>query len=451
MSSRPFFLLPLCFVSALALNAYAALDPTGVYQDYLEKLDAATPPVAAMATAAADGVYPWSEPKAPEPPPVPDPAPLPDPEPEPKPEEPDSPFTTVDASYFDDALFIGDSHTDGFKDYAGLNNADYLCHNGLTVWSAVEKAEFPGKQTLAQALSGKHYGKIYLTDRGIWVAKRVQQELDAILAHFPPVSGELTDEEHFDVYKHAKSLGLDFVETLCSKGCMSLLKLFTPDRLKVASRDLTNLPLLEVMAETKIPIILSTGMAGKKELDDALEVITRYHNDISILHCVSQYPTRPDNLNLKTIAYLKRHYGQYPIGFSDHTIGIAAPVVAVGMGAEIIEKHITIDRRMKGTDQQGSLGPDGVNRMIRDIRIAEHWLGREELYIDPAVAAAKVKLERSIATNKALHPGDIIKEEDIHLLSPGDGFKWADCDKVVGRQVRKEIPRNEIIYPDSII
>ena len=91
MSSRPFFLLPLCFVSALALNAYAALDPTGVYQDYLEKLDAATPPVAAMATAAADGVYPWSEPKAPEPPPVPDPAPLPDPEPEPEPEEPDSP------------------------------------------------------------------------------------------------------------------------------------------------------------------------------------------------------------------------------------------------------------------------------------------------------------------------------------------------------------------------
>ena len=68
----------------------------------------------------------------------------------------------MDASYFDDALFIGDSHTDGFKDYAGLPNADYLCHNGLTVWSAVEKAEFPGKQTLAQALSGKHYGKIYL-------------------------------------------------------------------------------------------------------------------------------------------------------------------------------------------------------------------------------------------------------------------------------------------------
>ena len=130
---------------------------------------------------------------------------------------------------------------------------------------------------------------------------------------------ELTDEEHFEVYRHAKSLGLDFVETLCPKGCLSLLKLFTPDRLKVACRDLTNLPLLEVMAETKIPIILSTGMAGRKELDDALEVITRYHNNISILHCVSQYPTQPDNLNPKTITYLKQHYGQYCIGFSDHT------------------------------------------------------------------------------------------------------------------------------------
>lgn len=261
---------------------------------------------------------------------------------------------------------------------------------------------------------------------------------------------ELTDEEHFEVYKHARSKGLDFVETLCSVGCMSLLKLFTPDYLKVASRDLTNLPLLERMAETKIPIILSTGMAGQKELDEALDTITRYHSDISILHCVSQYPTHPTNLNLNSITYLKKNYGQYRIGFSDHTIGISAPVVAVGMGAEIIEKHITIDRHMKGTDQLGSLGPDGVNRMIRDIRVAEYWMGTESLYIDPAVASAKVKLERSIATNKLLRVGDVITEADIHLLSPGDGFKWAEKEQVIGRKVKQEIPANEIIYPDAL-
>ena len=234
---------------------------------------------------------------------------------------------------------------------------------------------------------------------------------------------ELSDEEHLEVYRHAKDKGLDFVETLCAKGCLSLLKLFTPDRLKVASRDLTNLPLLAALAETKIPIILSTGMAGKKELDDALDVISRYHDNISILHCVSQYPTHPDNLNLRTITYLKKHYPQYTIGFSDHTIGISAPVVAIGMGAEIIEKHITIDRRMKGTDQAGSLGPDGVNRMVRDIRVAERWMGTEDLYIEECVSGSKVKLERSIATRREIRKGESLTIDDIHMLSPGNGFK----------------------------
>ncbi len=261
---------------------------------------------------------------------------------------------------------------------------------------------------------------------------------------------ELSDEEHLEVYDYSKRLGLDFVETLCAVGCLSLLKLFTPDRLKVASRDLTNLPLLSALAETKIPIILSTGMAGKKELDDALDIITRYHSDISILHCVSQYPTQPDNLNLNTILYLKEHYGQYKIGFSDHTIGISAPIVAVGMGAEIIEKHITIDRRMKGTDQAGSLGPDGVNRMIRDIRVAERWMGVKDLYIEKSVASSKIKLERSIASKRAISKGEIISENDIHMLSPGDGFKWCDKDKIVGKVALKDIPANEIIYQGYI-
>lgn len=261
---------------------------------------------------------------------------------------------------------------------------------------------------------------------------------------------ELSDEEHFEVYKYAKSKGLDFVETLCAKGCLSLLKLFIPDYLKVASRDLTNIPLLEALAETKIPIILSTGMAGKKELDEALEVITRYHSKISILHCVSQYPTEPDNLNLETILYLKEHYGQYKIGFSDHTIGISAPSIAVGMGAEIIEKHITIDRHMKGTDQAGSLGPEGVYRMVRDIRMVEHWLGSKDLYIDKSVASAKVKLERSIATLHEMKAGDIIKQEDLHMLSPGDGFKWDQLDQVVGKQLANDIPANEIVYPRNL-
>lgn len=262
---------------------------------------------------------------------------------------------------------------------------------------------------------------------------------------------ELTDEEHYEVYLYAKEKGLDFVETLCAVGCLSMLRYFSPDKLKVASRDLTNLPLLAALAETKIPMIVSTGMAGKKELDDAITVITKYHSDLSILHCVSQYPTEPKNVNLNTIPYLMKNYKDFVIGYSDHTIGISTPVAAVAMGAKIIEKHITLDRRMKGTDQAGSLGPDGVHRMVRDIRILDQSMGVEDIFIVPETAVAKEKLERSIATKRSLDKGTIITEEDIHMLSPGDGFKWAERNQVVGKKLKGAIAENEVIYPNNLM
>ncbi|MTH17529.1 N-acetylneuraminate synthase family protein [Flavobacterium sp. LC2016-01] len=262
---------------------------------------------------------------------------------------------------------------------------------------------------------------------------------------------ELSEEEHFEVYQYAKAKGLDFVETICAVGCLSMLRLFTPDKLKVASRDLTNLPLLEALAETKIPIIVSTGMAGKKELDDAIKVITKHHFDLSILHCVSQYPTEPKNVNLNTIKYLLANYNDFMIGYSDHTIGISTPVAAVAMGAKIIEKHITLDRRMKGTDQAGSLGPDGVNRMVRDIRILDQSMGIEDIFIVPETAVAKEKLERSIATNKMMKSGMVITEADIHMLSPGDGFKWTEKEKILGKKIKNDIEENEVIYFDNLL
>lgn len=261
---------------------------------------------------------------------------------------------------------------------------------------------------------------------------------------------ELSDEQHLECYQYAKSKQLDFVETLCAIGCLSLLKLFTPNYLKVASRDLTNLPLLAAMAETKIPMILSTGMAGKKELDDALETIVKYHQHISILHCVSQYPTQPANVNLLTIKWLLKNYQQYTIGYSDHTIGISAPVAAAALGAKIIEKHITLDRRMKGTDQAGSLGTDGINRMVRDLRVLEMSFGKEEIFMDPSVKDARVKLERSVASKRIIRNGETITEKDIHLLSPGDGFKWVERARLVGKIASCDIPANEIIYPSMI-
>ena len=140
-------LLWLCAVSAAALNSFTALDPTGAYEQYLDALGENTPAIAAFFDAAESGVFPWTIPGVDEP------------------EEPVSQFTTVDASYFDDALFLGDSHTDGFHDYAGLGNATYFTKNGLTVKDAMEKSfiELDGKKvTLAEALGTRQFGKVYI-------------------------------------------------------------------------------------------------------------------------------------------------------------------------------------------------------------------------------------------------------------------------------------------------
>lgn len=261
---------------------------------------------------------------------------------------------------------------------------------------------------------------------------------------------ELNDQEHHELFTYAKSKGLDFVETLCAPGCTSLLKLFTPDYLKVASRDLTNEPLLEVLGETKIPIIVSTGMAGELELQRALEVLNRHHEDISILHCVSEYPTRPENVNLNTIKWLQKKYPNYAIGYSDHTIGISTPVAAVAMGAQIIEKHITLDRRLKGTDQAGSLGPDGLRRMVRDIRILEQSLGKEGIFLEEAVKKAKEKLERSLAVKREMKRGEVIATEDLQMLSPGTGLSWNERNAVVGKTLIQDVGKDELIQKNFL-
>lgn len=295
------------------------------------------------------------------------------------------------------------------------------------------------KRDLSQELSASQMAKLYDTPHSF--GKTYGEHREFL---------ELDDQEHLEIYNYAKSYGLDFVETLCAVGCLSLLKLFTPDKLKVASRDLTNLPLLNAMAETKIPIILSTGMGGAKEIDNALEVINKHHSNIGILHCVSEYPTRYENVNLNTIKYLQNNYSDYIIGYSDHTIGIATPIAAVAMGSKIIEKHITLDRLMKGTDQAGSLAVEGIERMVRDIRNLELSMGVEDIFIADSVQSARVKLERSIASLKNLKKGHVISETDLHLLSPGDGFKWDQRDQLIGQVLSQDVQANEIIYSDFL-
>ena len=258
---------------------------------------------------------------------------------------------------------------------------------------------------------------------------------------------EFGDYEHHQLYKRAKDLGLDFIETICAPGCLSLLDRFTPDRIKIASRDLTNLPLLASVAATGIPLILSTGMATHEDITDALRAIG--DADVTLLHCLSSYPAAFEDLHLHRITGLREHYAR-PVGYSDHSLGIAAPVAAVALGATIIEKHITLSRTMRGTDQAGSLERDGLWRMVRDIRNIEAAMGKPHIRAHPSSRDALAKLGRSIATSADLPVGTILRESDITLLSPGDGYLWRDRDKIIGRTVTEDLPKHELIWKGEV-
>lgn len=249
---------------------------------------------------------------------------------------------------------------------------------------------------------------------------------------------ELSYEQHIELFSYAKSKKLDFIDTLTSVKAVALAEKIALDYIKVASRDLTNIPLLEEIGKTQIPVIISTGMGGIEDIDNALEVLTNYHENITIMHCLSQYPSNYDLLNLRSIQFLKKRY-PYRIGYSDHSIGIIAPVVAVALGAEVIEKHITISHELKGSDHRCALEPDGLWRMTRDIRNVEVALGVESKEIIETITETRHKLERSLSCNKKINKGTILKDEDLIMLSPGNGLNWSEKNKILGKKAKFDI------------
>ena len=262
---------------------------------------------------------------------------------------------------------------------------------------------------------------------------------------------ELNYEEHAELGRYIKSRGFGFIETLCSVKCLKLLDMVDVDKIKVASRDLTNIPLIKALSQRKEPIILSTGMADENDLNRALNIFkSNNKTNVSILHCLSQYPAEYNNLNLNTIKYLQDKYPEYIIGYSDHSLGSHIPVAATAMGSKIIEKHVTLDNKMKGTDHLGSANIETFIKMVHDIRALELSLGDFKIERNPSVILAKNKLERSLAFNKNLNKGKIIKEEDLHMISPGDGFKWEDKKLFIGKKLKVNIKHNTLLNEKHI-
>jgi len=250
---------------------------------------------------------------------------------------------------------------------------------------------------------------------------------------------ELSPDQHKELFQYCKSKGLEYFVSACDLPSVEVMEDIGVNFYKVASRDLTNLPLLIRMAETGKPIVLATGMADEEDIADALIAIRKYHNKIIVMQCTSEYPTPYEDCNLLAMNTLRRKFNVLT-GLSDHTIGIMTTPVAVALGACMIEKHLTLARYMKGTDHACSLEPDGLKRIVRDVRNVERALGNGTIHMPEGVKPAQAKLARSIVSKTDIPEGAILTEEMLCLKSPGTGLKWRERDLIVGKRAFQDIP-----------
>lgn len=214
---------------------------------------------------------------------------------------------------------------------------------------------------------------------------------------------------------------------------------------KVPSGEITNYPYLIEIARTGKEVILSTGMSTLDEIDAALSVLKRNGTQkVTILHCTTSYPTSMEDVNLSAMLTLKNCFG-CPVGYSDHTQGIEIPIAAVGMGAEVIEKHFTLDRKMEGPDHKASLEPDELISMVKAIRKVERAMGQGVKKPTDSEKLNMIAARKSIVAAKDISEGEIFTEENLTTKRPGNGIspmKWAE---IIGSKANKNYVEDELI------
>jgi sialic acid synthase SpsE len=216
-------------------------------------------------------------------------------------------------------------------------------------------------------------------------------------------------------------------------------------QIKVPSGELTNKPFIEYLARLGKPLIVSTGMATLEEVQEAISWIKKSHDALSLcppvtlLHCTSNYPTAPDDVNLRAMCTLASEIG-FPVGYSDHTSGIAVATAAVALGAVVIEKHFTLDRSLPGPDHQASLEPNELVAMIDAIRVVERCLGSAKK--EPCATEWMMRdvARRSLTLMKSMNVGERLQAGDIDILRPGNGIAPKFHNDLIGRRFARALP-----------
>ncbi len=242
---------------------------------------------------------------------------------------------------------------------------------------------------------------------------------------------------------HATERGLDFLSTPFDHEAVDLLDELGVKAFKVATYELWHLPLIRDVASRGKPIICSTGMADMAAVQDAVDVVRETGNEgLILLHCVVNYPPPFSDLNLRAIETMRQAFG-VPVGWSDHTPGWLAPVVATALGAAVVEKHFTTDRGRPGPDHRFALEPAELTTMVEAIRDTEAALGTGIKRRAPTEDDLYVTARRSLFAARPIEAGEVLAEDDIAILRPGTGLEVRDQSKVVGRTARRRIERHE--------
>lgn len=261
---------------------------------------------------------------------------------------------------------------------------------------------------------------------------------------------ELTEQDFAELKEYCEQRGILFMSTPHDYGSIDILDQLGVPVFKVGSGDLTNLPYLRHMARKRKPIILSTGMATLGEVEEAVETIWATGNrNLILLHCVSNYPARVADCNLRAMQTLEIAFKQ-PVGFSDHTLGIEISLAAVAMGAKVIEKHFTLDKEMSGPDHKASLEPNELRAMVQGIRKIEKAFGDGIKKPAESEADTRKVSRKSIVAKMNIVKGEVIKADHLIIKRPGTGIKPKYFDSVVGRKARQDIETDTLLSWEDI-
>ena len=260
---------------------------------------------------------------------------------------------------------------------------------------------------------------------------------------------ELEEKDYREIIEYCKEKEITFLCTPWDKVSVDFLEKFNVTAYKIASADMTNFPLIKYVAETKKPMMISTGMSTLEEIEKTVDFVKNLKAQFALLHCSSTYPSHLDMLNLSMIPHLREKFN-IPVGYSGHEMSILPSLIAASMGAVVIERHITLDKKMEGLDHSASLEPEELKQLVQNIREAEIAVGKPVKKITRGEILQREVLGKSIVCSKTIELGEEISENNIEVKGPAKGLSPQHYYEILNKKSNRKIEKGDYILDSDL-